>query len=101
MIVKGSLGYDQHGRKRKQLRKKTKKVNSKWTKATKSDNSGKVFKQDSSNKTKYPSAKVMDYKTPEDTSYKKEISKQYTVSIAYNKGAYQVIPRKEVKDIGK
>ena len=74
MIVKGSLGYDQHGRKRKQIRKKTKKVNSKWTKATKSDNSGKVFKQDSSSKTK---------------------------SIAYNKGAYQVIPRKEVKDIGK
>ena len=33
--------------------------------------------------------------------YKKEISKQYTVSIAYNKGAYQVIPKNEVKDIGK
>ena len=41
MIVKGSLGYDQHGRKRKQLRKKTKRVNNKWTKATKSDNTGK------------------------------------------------------------
>jgi hypothetical protein len=44
---------------------------------------------------------VKEYQTPEDTSYKKEISKQYTVSIAYNKGAYQVIPKKEVKDIGK
>ena len=41
------------------------------------------------------------YKTPTDNSYKKEVSKQYTVSIAYNKGAYQVIPQKEVKDIGK
>jgi hypothetical protein len=44
---------------------------------------------------------VGEYKTPQDNSYKKDISKQYTVSIAYNKGAYQVIPKKEVKDIGK
>ena len=36
-----------------------------------------------------------------DDSYKKEVSKNYTVSIAYNKGAYQVIPRSEVKNIGK
>ena len=90
MIVKGSLNYDQFGRKRK---KKT-------TKARKSTNQRtKTFK--SSNKTIYPSAKPTEYKTPEDTSYKKEISKQYTVSIAYNKGAYQVIPKSEVKDIGK
>ena len=34
-------------------------------------------------------------------SYKKEVSKNYTVSIAYNKGAYQVIPKKEVKSIGR
>lgn len=32
---------------------------------------------------------------------KREISSQYTIAPAYNKGAYQVIPRKEVKDIGK
>jgi hypothetical protein len=36
-----------------------------------------------------------------DNSWKVEISKQYTIAPAYNKGAYQVIPRKEVKDIGK
>ena len=90
MIVKGSLNYDQFGRKRK---KKT-------TKARKSTNQRtKTFK--SSIKTTNPSAKPTEYKTPEDTSYKKEISKQYTVSIAYNKGAYQVIPKSEVKDIGK
>jgi len=28
-------------------------------------------------------------------------SAKYTVAPAYNKGAYQVIPRKEVKDIGR
>ena len=32
---------------------------------------------------------------------KKEVSKKYTVSIAYNKGAYQVIPTSDIKDIGK
>jgi hypothetical protein len=44
---------------------------------------------------------IGEYKTPTDNSYKQEVSKQYTVSVAYNKGAYQVIPRQEVKDIGK
>ena len=39
--------------------------------------------------------------TKTDNSWKVEISKQYTIAPAYNKGAYQVIPRKEVKDIGK
>ena len=32
---------------------------------------------------------------------KREISKGYTVAPAYNKGAYQVIPRTDVKHIGK
>ena len=36
-----------------------------------------------------------------DESYKKEISSQYTVSVAYNKGAYQVITDDNVKYIGK
>ena len=104
MIVKGSMNYDQYGRKRKKKTTKarisTKNVNKTFkssNKTTKSSN--KTTK--SSNKTMYPSPKVSEYKTPEDTSYKKEISKQYTISIAYNKGAYQVIPKNEVKDIGK
>ncbi len=93
MIVKGSMNYDQHGRKRKAVGKRSKKTMA--FKAKKPD-----FKKQSK-KPMYPSAKVSEYKTPEDTSYKKDISKQYTVSIAYNKGAYQVIPKDEVKDIGK
>ena len=96
MIVKGSMNYDQFGRKRK---KKTTKARKILTKGLKPSKVRKTTK--SSNKTIYPSAKPTEYKTPEDTSYKKEISKQYTVSIAYNKGAYQVIPKNEVKDIGK
>ena len=33
--------------------------------------------------------------------WKLEESKKHTIAPAYNKGAYQVIPRNEVKDIGK
>lgn len=32
---------------------------------------------------------------------KQEISKQYTIAPAYNKGAYQVIGKNNIKDIGK
>jgi len=97
MIVKGSMNYDQFGRKRKKKITKAKKSTNQATKTFKSSNKT----TQTSNKTIYPSAKVGEYKTPQDVSYKKEISKQYTVSIAYNKGAYQVIPKSEVKDIGK
>ena len=41
------------------------------------------------------------YSAPVDDSYKQEVSKNYTVSIAYNKGAYQVIPKKDIKSIGR
>ena len=51
---------------------------------------------------KYPSM-VSKGHTPTkyDDSYKQEVSKNYTVAIGYNKGAYQVIPNTEIKDIGK
>lgn len=97
MIVKGSMNYDQFGRKRKKKAIKAKKSMTQSTKTFKP--SCKTMQ--TSNKTIYPSAEVSEYTVPRDTSYKKEISKQYTVSIAYNKGAYQVIPKEEVKDIGK
>ena len=50
---------------------------------------------------KYPSFisnKPIEY---EDDSYKQEISKQYTVAVAYNKGGYQVIPITQIKHIGR
>ena len=36
-----------------------------------------------------------------DTSYKKEVSKSYTLAPAYNKGAYQVISKENIKHIGR
>ena len=86
--------YDQHGRKRKVGNLyKSKKATPNFKKVAK-----KEFKRDEKT---YPSAPVGEYTVPEDNSYKADISKQYTVSIAYNKGAYQAIPKGEVKDIGK
>ena len=51
----------------------------------------------------YPSMGVgtSKYVPQESQDYKKEISKQYTVAPAYNKGAYQVINPDNIIDIGK
>ena len=92
---KGSMLYDQFGRKRKVSHLyKSKKATPNFAKQQK-----KQFKKN--NEEIYASAPIGEYTVPVDNSYKKDISKQYTVSIAYNKGAYQVIPKGEVKDIGK
>jgi hypothetical protein len=92
-MIKGSMMYDQHGRKRKVKNLyKSKKAKPNFEVQRK-----KKFKKSED----IPSAPVGEYTVPVDNSYKKDISKQYTVSIAYNKGAYQVIPKGEVKDIGK
>jgi|TARA_B110000483_G_scaffold228639_1_gene291686 hypothetical protein len=51
---------------------------------------------------KYPSYQgTSSYNPLPDTSYKKEASKNFTVAIGYNKGGYQVIPKNEIKHIGK
>jgi len=92
-MIKGSMMYDQHGRKRK--------VKNLYKSKKAKPNFDVQMKKRFRDVSDIPSAPVGEYKVPEDTSYKQDISKQYTVSIAYNKGAYQVIPKGEVKDIGK
>ena len=102
----GSLRYDMHGRKRK-VRAKTAPV-----RASKSDfkpmrlSETEVARvEDSkSHREKYPSAGMRDTVTcsaSADTSWKVEESKNFTVAPAYNKGAYQVIGKSNVKDIGR
>lgn len=39
--------------------------------------------------------------TKPNQEYKKEVSKQYTISIPFNKGSYSVIPVSEIHCIGK
>jgi len=36
-----------------------------------------------------------------DAQFKKDISSNYTISIPYNKGTYQVIPNDDIEHIGK
>ena len=91
-MKKGSMQYDQYGRKRK--------VSHLYKSTKAKPNFDVQMKKRFRDVSDIPSMPVGEYKTPEDNSYKQDISKQYTVSIAYNKGAYQVIPKKEIKDIG-
>ena len=51
---------------------------------------------------KYPSYTGPSTYTPlPDNSYKAKESQNFTVAIGYNKGGYQVIPKDEIKHIGK
>lgn len=96
MLISGSLNYTYTGR-----RRKTHKVN----KVVKPQKAFKELKKPLFTNSridelkKYPSAPMTPYKTPKDTSYKTQHS--FTVAPAYNKGAYMVIPRSEVEDIGR
>jgi len=100
----GSLRYDMHGRKRK-VRAKTAPV-----RASKSDFKPMKLseteiarnKEIASHREKYPSAGMgIGSSASADTSWKVEESKNFTVAPAYNKGAYQVIGKSNVKDIGR
>jgi len=99
MIIRGSMRHTTSGRKKKKSVgwSRHKRREYAWGKAQKS----KTVRRADNHREKYPSAELKPYTPDNDSSYKREISKQYTVSIAYNKGAYQVIPKSEVKDIGK
>jgi len=101
MIIQCSMRHSPSGRKRKtNAYKKTKRPHF-VAQETKHFNAEPVS-------TKIISSKTMGGFTPSMTSKTKltkeeriEISKQYTLAPAYNKGAYQVIPRGDVKWIGK
>lgn len=92
------MKYDMHGRKRK---------TNAWKKTPKRRPEFKPLENYSigngeDHREKYPSVCDMTpYVPQQDSSYKLEESKKFTVAPAYNKGAYQVIPRGDVKHIGK
>ena len=102
MIIKGSLNYDSHGRRRKTVRTKRKSHKSKWTKVGAVAQQGEHRICTAKVAGSIPVSSTSAGKgTKVDNSWKVEISKQYTVAPAYNKGAYQVIPRDDVEHIGK
>ena len=98
MMYTNSLRYDMHGRKRKSKALNT----TKKYKPEFKPMEVKSVHPSYEDRQEYKSAPLTPpQNTVQDDSYKKEISAQYTVSIAFNKGAYQVISRNNVEDIGK
>tara|TARA_B100000287_G_scaffold385864_1_gene393316 strand:+ start:243 stop:584 length:342 start_codon:yes stop_codon:yes gene_type:complete len=110
MNMGGSLRYDMHGRKRKAYKKNNptpKKRRNTITQELKPKHNP-VLEAHKEHQRKYPSLGLdkrssgkgtgMDTKWQQE---KQEISSGYTVAPAYNKGAYQVIGKNNIKDIGK
>ena len=101
MIVKGSMNYTTSGRKKKSIVANKRKKHP----FVPLYDSKKEFKpawwQKEVHKWKSAPFRPASLRNIEDTSYKKEISKQYTIAPAYNKGAYQVINPENIKDIGR
>jgi len=96
-----SMRYGPSGKKRKTTAWSTKKRKVNFTKTHRPAESERMKAIREYNE-KYPSLPMSKGYSPlPDNSYKKEVSKNYTVAIGYNKGGYQVIPNKEIKDIGK
>jgi hypothetical protein len=95
----GSLRYDMTGRKRK-----SKALNKcKRYKPAFKEMTVKSVHPAYEDQVKYSSAPLTPASESNnvDDSYKQEVSKKYTVSIAYNKGSYQVVPNDDVKHIGR
>jgi hypothetical protein len=91
MIVHGSMRYTPSGRKRK---------TNAWRKAKTPEFVAQSIKP-IQKIDEIPSSKTTSYKPMKDTSYMVEASKNFTIAPAYNKGAYQVIPKGDIKWIGK
>lgn len=93
-ILSPSLSYTMNGRKRKKV----------YSSSTKKQVAFQplVLKNTSyNNNSQYPSRDDIGVAVKKDATYKQEVSSKYTIAPAYNKGAYQVISRENVKDIGR
>ena len=101
MIIHGSINHTYSGRRKKKLKTQKKKkaefVPLKREKHSCSPAWWEVKKKEQRSAPFIP----FEPKQIEDTSYRQEVSKKYTVSVPYNKGAYQVISKEDVKHIGK
>jgi len=101
LIIHGSINHTYSGRRKTKLRtKKQKQAEFVPLKREKHSFSPAWWEE---KKKEQKSAPFIPFepKQVEDLSYRQEVSKKYTVSIPYNKGAYQVVPNDEIKNIGK
>ena len=106
----GSLRYDMHGRKRKTKALSTPKKSrgcSSVGRASALHAEGRRFESSQLHQKTYRSMPIGSYEAKHALEEMKrkivaqQESKKYTVAPAYNKGAYQVIPKDCVKDIGR
>jgi hypothetical protein len=104
MIVQGSLNYTTSGRSKvsSKSRKKRRQQIHHWQ-TTKDDSIIPGVDWKDSNRPVYPSVALgepnPDETAKQDKSYAS--SSKYTIAPAYNKGAYQVIGKENIKDIGR
>ena len=103
MNLGSSMRYGPSGKRRKTTAWNTKKKSTPTKSQLKPDQRTiDRIREAEEHREKYPSLVSTGYTpTKYDDSYKKEASKNFTVAIGYNKGGYQVIPKNEIKDIGK
>ena len=95
----GSLRYSMNGKKRKtKSLNKAKTPKNVWTKTTSLSVTPPSVKEYPSYTSSVTPMSGKDVKLEQE---KLKISSSYTVAPAYNKGAYQVVPRSEVECIGK
>jgi|TARA_B100000902_G_scaffold3375_1_gene4301 hypothetical protein len=95
MIINGSMRYAASGRKKnnQSLYQNKRKVQYMQLHA----NDKPVIRETPD----YPSAPLTPYKPQPSQDWKVEASSEYTIAPAYNKGAYQVISKDNIEDIGK
>ena len=98
MIFHGSLNHDATGRRKKTVRKSSYKRASPNGTTSIPNYSYRSSRADT---IKSLDTRICDTSVSPETKVKQEVSKNYTVAVAYNKGAYQVIPKDSVKLIGK
>ena len=99
MFIQGNLNYTYSGRKKNTY--KVKKVQKPFIPLNpkKHHQFSPVWWEQKKNQAK--SREFLPWTNPDCQLYKKNISSKYTVSVPYNKGAYQVISEEDVKHIGK
>lgn len=101
MIIHGSINHTYSGRRKKKLKTQKRKQPEFVPLKREKHLFQPAWWEEKKKEQKSAPFKPFEPRRVEDTSYRQEVSKKYTVSIPYNKGAYQVVPNDEVKNIGK
>lgn len=103
MIVNGSMKHSFSGRRRKTFRT-MRRQKAEFVPLDKAVIPNQRYLEWQEEQRKYKSAGFVPNPTMgrvSNEAYRKEVSDKYTVSIAFNKGAYQVIPNGDIEHIGK